>query len=149
MPILLNHNHYQNQKQIVRKMNLAETVEKLLSAMDKVKTPAEKLPPILLKCVSQTRPGLSAYRTTADIIMKNKLAGIPTGDNPDGSPNLINIYTHNVVKSIFDAIKQDANVQVAVPMESLLIQVTGGNAGGPVTAVGTNIIDSAINGIIS
>jgi hypothetical protein len=129
-------------------MNLAETIEKLVTAMDKVKTPAEKLPPILLKCVSQTRPGLSAYRTTSDIIMKNKLAGIPTDDNPDGSTNLINIYTYNVVKSIFDALKNDASIQTSLPMESLLIQVTGGNAGGAMTSVGTNILDAALPGIL-
>jgi hypothetical protein len=129
-------------------MNLAETIEKLVTAMDKVKTPAEKLPPILLKCVSQTRPGLSAYRTTSDIIMKNQLAGIPTDDNPDGSTNLINIYTYNVVKSIFDALKNDASIQTSLPMESLLIQVTGGNAGGAMTSVGTNILDAALPGIL-
>lgn len=149
MQILLQTNQRQNQKQIVNFMNLEQTIEKLLSAMDKVKIPSEKLPPILLKCITQTRPGLSAYRTTANIIVNNRKAGIPTGDNPDGSTNLINVYTYNVVKNIFDAIKNDASVQVAIPMESLLVEVTGGNAGGPVVSVGTNILDSSCGGIIS
>ena len=49
---------------------------------------------------------------------------------------------------IVDAIKYDATVQVAIPMESLLIQATGANAGGPVTCVGTNLLDSIGNGIM-
>lgn len=116
--------------------------------MDKVEVPAEKLPPILLKCLTQTRPGLSAYKTTADIIVNNRKVGIPTGNNPDGTTNLINLYTYNVVKCIFDALKSDASVQVAIPMESLLVQTNGGNAGGPVVSVGTNILDSLCGGII-
>ena len=34
------------------------------------------------------------------------------------------------------------------PMQSLLIQATGANAGGPVTCVGSNLIDSISQGII-
>jgi hypothetical protein len=71
-----------------------------------------------------------------------------TEDNPDGSANIINQYTYNVVKCIVDAIKNDASVQVSIPMQSLLIQATGGNAGGPVTCIGTNLVDSIGNGIM-
>ena len=47
-----------------------------------------------------------------------------------------------------DAIKNDASVQVAIPQQSLLIQATGGNAGGPVTCIGSNLLDSIGNGIM-
>ena len=69
-------------------------------------------------------------------------------DNPDGTANLINQYTYNVVKCMVDAIKNDASVQVAIPQQSLLIQATGGNAGGPVTCIGSNLLDSIGNGIM-
>ena len=118
------------------------------SVIDKMKTPAETLPTILLDAVSIKRPGLSPSKITAEIISNNNIIGLPTGDNPDGSPNLINQYTYNVVKGIVDAIKEDAVVQVAIPKESILVETKGGNAGGPLVGIGSNIISTTIKGII-
>jgi hypothetical protein len=44
--------------------------------------------------------------------------------------------------------KEDAMVSTAIPQYSLLIEAMGGNAGGPVTCTGTNLLDSIGNGII-
>ena len=116
--------------------------------LDSVKLPANTLSPLLLKCTALTRPGLSAYRITTQIIQNNKALGIPTDENPDGTDNMINQYTYNVVKCIVDAIKNEAVVQVAIPMNSLHIVSKGGNAGGPVVSEGTNLMDSIGNGIM-
>ena len=129
-------------------MTISSLVETLTNTLDSTSMPANVLPPLLLKCISLQRPGLSAYKIATQIIENNRAIGLPTEDNPDGSANLINQYTYNVVKCMVDAIKNDASVQVAIPMQSLLIQATGGNAGGPITCVGTNLIDSLGNGII-
>ena len=129
-------------------MTITDAVNTVTNALESAKTPANVLPPLLLKCMALNRPGLSAYKITTQIIQNNKALGIPTEPNPDGSDNKINQYTYNVVKCIVDAIKYDATVQVAIPMESLLIQATGANAGGPVTCVGTNLLDSIGNGIM-
>lgn len=129
-------------------MTLSSIVETMTNTLDSSKIPANILPPLLLKCTALSRPGLSAYKIAAQIIQNNKALGIPVEENPDGSDNLINQYTYNVVKCIVDAIKNDATVQVAIPMQSLLIQATGGNAGGPVTCTGTNLLDSIGNGIM-
>ena len=129
-------------------MTITDAVNKVTNVLESSKTPANILPPLLLKCTALNRPGLSAYKITTQIIQNNKAIGIPTDPNPDGSDNKINQYTYNVVKCIVDAIKYDATVQVAIPMESLLIQATGANAGGPVTCVGTNLLDSIGNGIM-
>lgn len=129
-------------------MTLSSIVETMTNTLDSSKIPANILPPLLLKCTALNRPGLSAYKIAAQIIQNNKALGIPVEDNPDGSDNLINQYTYNVVKCIVDAIKNDATVQVAIPMQSLLIQTTGANAGGPVTCIGTNLLDSVGNGIM-
>ena len=129
-------------------MTLSSIVETMTNTLDSSKIPANILPPLLLKCTALSRPGLSAYKIAAQIIQNNKALGIPVENNPDGSDNLINQYTYNVVKCIVDAIKNDATVQVAIPMQSLLIQATGGNAGGPVTCIGTNLLDSVGNGIM-
>lgn len=129
-------------------MTITDAVNTVTNALESAKTPVNVLPPLLLKCTALNRPGLSAYKITTQIIQNNKAIGIPTDPNPDGSDNKINQYTYNVVKCIVDAIKYDATVQVAIPMESLLIQATGANAGGPVTCVGTNLLDSIGNGIM-
>lgn len=129
-------------------MNIATIIDFINSKLDSAAVPAPVLSPLLLKCASMTRPGLSPYKITAKIIENNKLIGIPTGPNPDGSSNLINQYTYNVVKCICDALKNDAAVHVSVPMSSLLIETNGANAGGPVVSTGTNILDSTIKGII-
>jgi hypothetical protein len=129
-------------------MTISSIVDTVTNTLDSAKVPAGILPALLLKCTALNRPGLSAYKIAAQIIQNNKALGIPTEDNPDGSANMINQYTYNVVKCIVEAIKNDASVQVAIPQQSLFVQVTGGNAGGPVTCFGTNLIDSIGNGIM-
>lgn len=129
-------------------MTISSIVDTVTNTLDTAKIPANILPPLLLKCTALNRPGLSAYKIASQIIQNNKVLGIPVDDNPDGSANLINQYTYNVVKCIVDAIKNDASVQVAIPMQSLKIEVAGANAGGPVVCVGSNLLDSIGNGIM-
>jgi hypothetical protein len=129
-------------------MTISTIVDTLTNTLDSTNMPANVLPPFLLKCLALNRPGLSAYKISAQIIQNNKALGLPTEEAPDGSANIINQYTYNVVKCIVDALKNDATVQVAIPMQSLLIQATGGSAGGPVTCIGTNLMDSLGNGIL-
>lgn len=129
-------------------MKTDKIIEKITSFLKGVKAPAEVLPPFLLKCVSATRPGLSVYRTVTNIIEDNIKCGIPTGKNPDGSDNKINQYTYNVVKNIFDAIRNDAMVQSSIGSNTVMVQAMGGNAGGPVTCTGYNILDVITKGII-
>lgn len=129
-------------------MNISNIIDNITNTLDSAKMPANVLPPFLLKCTALNRPGLSAYKIASRIIENNKALGIPVEDNPDGTANLINQYTYNVVKCMVDAIKNDASVQVAIPQQSLLIQATGGNAGGPVTCIGSNLLDSIGNGIM-
>ena len=129
-------------------MNISNIIDSITNTLDSAKMPANVLPPFLLKCTALNRPGLSAYKIASRIIENNKALGIPVEDNPDGTANLRNQYTYNVVKCMVDAIKNDASVQVAIPQQSLLIQATGGNAGGPVTCIGSNLLDSIGNGIM-
>lgn len=129
-------------------MTISNIVNSVTNTLNSARVPANILPPLLLKCSSLTRPGLSAYKIATEVIQNNEKLGIPTGANPDGSENLINAYTYSIVKCMVEALKNDASVQVAIPMQSLMIQATGANAGGPVTCVGSNLIDSISRGII-
>ncbi len=129
-------------------MNISSIVDTISTAIEGSKTPVNILPPMLLKCTSLLRPGLSAYRIAAKVIQNNKALGIPTEENPDGQQNFINSYTYNIVKEIVNAIKNDASVQTSIPASSILIQASGGNAGGPVVCTGTNLLDSIATGIM-
>jgi len=118
------------------------------NAINSMRTPAQTLPAFLLYCVAIKRPGLSASKIASKIISNNEEIGIPTGSLPDGSENLINQYTYNVVKCVIDAIKEDGVVQVSIPAGSIMVQAEGGNAGGPVVCVGSNITNTIVKGLI-
>ena len=128
------------------------TISSVTSAINKLvdtqKAKAMELPAILLRAVAMQRPGISAQDIASKVIERNKQIGIPTGDNQDGTQNLVNMYTYNIVKSVVEALKEDGVIQVSIPANSIIIQATGGNAGGPVTVVGTNIKDTKAYGII-
>ena len=118
------------------------------TALNAIKTPAQTLPAFLLYCVAIKRPGLYPSKITAQIISNNNEIGIPTGPNTDGSPNLVNQYTYNVVKCVVDAIREEGVVQVAIPPGSITVLVEGVNAGGPVVCTGTNTSNTVVKGII-
>ena len=87
-------------------------------------------------------------KIAAEIIRNNKALGIENEENPDGSPNLINQYTYNVVRTFVQALKNDASVQSVIPSGSLSVFAKGANGGGPVICKGSNLFDSIGNGII-
>ena len=128
------------------------TIDKIALAMEtainKIKTPASILPSLLLYCTAMKRPGMSPSRIASQIIANNQSLGIETGDNPDGTPNVVNQYTYNIVKGIVDALKDEAVIHAVIPTGSVMIQASGVNGGGPVTCVGSNISDTTIVGLI-
>ena len=124
---------------------IANVIEKTLS---KVKSPAEVLPAFLLYCTAMKRSGLCGEKTAAEIISQLAGAGFETGKNPDGTDNKINQFVYCVVKGIFDALKTDAVIHTGLPKGGLMVKVSGANAGGPIEAIGTNIIDTLTAGLI-
>jgi hypothetical protein len=129
-------------------MTISNMVNSLTDSLNSVRLPAQTLPALLLKCISLKRPGLSAYKISAEIIQNNQKLGIPTGPNPDGSDNLINAFVYNIVKTNVDALHNDASVQSSMAMNTLSIEAIGGNSGGPVICKGTNLTDTINRGII-
>jgi hypothetical protein len=123
-------------------MTISTIVDTMTNTLDSAKMPANVLPPFLLKCLALNKPGLSAYKIAAKIIENNKALGIPTDDCPDGTQNLINAFVYNISKTVVDALHEDCVVHTSIPLQSLLIQVNGGNNGGPMTSIGTNLTDT-------
>ena len=129
-------------------LNIDTITNSIKSMIGGLTTPAMKLPGLLILATAIQRPGLSASKITTNIIENNKKLGLSTGKNPDGSDNIINLYTQNVVKEILRAIKDDGVVHICLPPGSINIMGTGANAGGPVVVTGMNTTPSEGYGII-
>lgn len=114
---------------------IAKSFETLFQTLRK---PAPTLSAIIMLCAMTKRPGLSCIVSTSNVLQDMKKRGVPTEELPDGSKNLMNEVVASVVCEMIRAIKEDANIQMAMPPGSLTITASGGNAGGPVTCVGTN-----------
>lgn len=110
---------------------------------------AKFLPPRLICCTALKRPGLSVAVTFSQLLNENEKYGLPIGLNADGSENLMNKHDYALIKTVYDSLINNAVVQVGIPAGSLLIQVNGANAGGPIVATGTNLLDSVAYGIFA
>jgi hypothetical protein len=112
---------------------------------NQMRKPAAVISAIILLCSLVRRPGLSCMISTSKIIQQNAKDGIPTDKMPDGTPNLMNIFVKNIICETYRALKEDANIQIAIPPGESAITTSGGNAGGPVVSEGTNT--SPIRGV--
>lgn len=105
--------------------------------------PANIIPSILLICSLAKRSGLSCMMSTATVITNQSKFGAPSGPLPDGSANMMNGLINIIIDEIYRSLREDANIQVALPVGSITVQTTGGNAAGPVVSVGTNILPAS------
>lgn len=105
--------------------------------------PKLPLPQIL---IAKSRMGLDADAISSSIISRFKEAGIPTGALSDGTPNALEILVKIIMEELVDAIQNDMRVDIAVDQGMQVIS-TGGNAGGPVTTVGANMLPHTAVGV--
>lgn len=120
-------------------MNIEQITNQINQHLDNINKVATKnvpVPAILLLCAAMNKPGLSVLKSTTNICAALESLGIPTGDNPDGSPNLIVKAVNAVVSEIYRAVKEDMGIQGAIPPGSLIS--TGANSAGPVVTTLTN-----------
>lgn len=59
--------------------------------------------------------GVSNTRAFANVIEKLQEAGLPTDDNADGSPNLMNIAMLCMIQGMNDEVFENGKVEVFVP----------------------------------
>lgn len=117
--------------------NIIDTIKNFFQTS--LRSPANFISGIILICGLARRPGLSCIISVGNIIQDISKKGIPTEDLPDGTPNMMNQLVLSIVNETYRALKEDANVQVALAPGAINVRATGGNAGGPVTCVGPNI----------
>jgi hypothetical protein len=133
-------------------MKVSDITRKINSFFQMVDAKITKVipfPAILLLCAARSRQGLSPMRSLTNICQSLEEQGIPTGSNPDGSPNLIVSVTYEILKEIYRAQTEDAVVQGSIEPGAMMIQTNGANAGGPVVSIGTNMLPTHTWGIIN
>ena len=132
--------------------SIKKTIKKVLDmtneALDAARQPAMTVAALLVYATAVHRPGVSKTKITSEIIADNANLGINTGQMPDGTDNVVNQFVTNLVEKVVDTLKDDAMVECVIPSGSLIVEVKGANAGGPVEAVGTNINNAKGYGII-
>lgn len=113
-----------------------------------LRKPANVISGIIMACALAKRPGLSCLLSYANVVQEISKKGIPTENLPDGTPNLMNQMINSVICEVYRALKEDANIQITLPMGSIRVSTNGANAGGPVVSTGTNINYSTGNGLL-
>lgn len=116
-------------------MSIDTIADKIKSLVETARKPFPKFPTIIMICSCIKKPGLSSILSIANIVASNLKIGIPTGKNPDGSPNLVNAFVGNVVEEVVRAIQDDMQVQIGFKPGD--IQITGTTSDGK-TIVGMN-----------
>lgn len=129
-------------------MNIKALLETVNSALDAARKPVTAMAALLVYATAVQRPGISKIKITSEIISDNATLGINTGQMPDGTENVVNEFVANVVEKVVDTLKDDAMVECVIPIGALVVEANGGNAGGPVVAVGSNINNAKGYGII-
>lgn len=123
---------------------ISKTIDKVFSV---VRAPLPAIPPFLLLCEIMNRPGLSAIALASAIIQRLPEAGIDTGPNPDGSPNIMNQMWRIASEEIVKEFKNNMKISTVIEPGSVVSQGVGSNAGGPVYVVSTNMLPTAAHGI--
>lgn len=127
---------------------IEKIVNKVTELLNKVRTPVVPIPAILLLCSVFKRPGMSCMLASANVIRRQSEFGAPTGLLPDGSPNMMNSFIYVNMCETMEELRKNAVIETVIPANSIVITATGGNAGGPVTVVGTNTNNIKTTGII-
>ena len=118
------------------------------NAFNAVRPALKSIPPLLLLCEVVQRPGLSAIATIGSIIKRMPEAGIETGVNPCGAPNVNNKLIRIVCEEVIKEIKDNAKVTCVIAPKSITSIGTGANASGPIVVKSYNTIPVNTDGLV-
>lgn len=122
--------------------NWIETVSaKIEQLMSKIRPKAKVIPPLLLLCEAASRPGLSAIAMYCEIVRRLPEFGIPTGVNPDGTPNKILGLIQCISNGVVDSLLNDARVDITLPVVTSTGAVQVGPSGTGTATVFTKGLD--------
>ena len=122
-----------------------EVADTFLILLDEKRVPVPKLS-ILQILMAKIRPGLSAEILTSAITSRFEEIGIPTGPLGENTPNVMESFVKIFCEELVDALQNDMRIDVAVD-QGIVLQASGGNAGGPVVAIGSTLAPGTGTGI--
>ena len=117
--------------------NICDSINK---AIEKARTPAQKVPALFLYAGAISRPGLSAMTLASRIIQRQSEAGAPYGAAADGTANIAEAMERIRAEEIVRAIKMDSLVEITIPIGG--VQVVGNGV------VATNVMPIKGEGIV-
>lgn len=128
--------------------NIINKINSFFQAMDAKLSKVIPMPAIFLLCASMSRQGLSPLKSLSNVCQKLEEYGIPTGPNPDGSPNLIVHAANAILQEVYRAMTEDAAVQGGINVGEMMLLSQGSNSAGTVVSTGTNLLPTHIWGVI-
>jgi hypothetical protein len=127
---------------------ITNKINSFFSAMDAKITSVIPMPAILLICAAMSKKGLSPVRSLTNVCQALEASGIPTGPNPDGTPNLIVAASHAILNEVFRAMTEDAVVQGGIKPGEMMVMSQGSNSAGVVVSTGSNLTPTFLVGNI-
>ena len=128
--------------------SILNAINSFFRAVDAQLSRVIPMPAIFLLCAATSRQGLSPLKSLSNVCQMLEEAGIPTGPNPDGSPNLTVHMVNAILKEVYRAMTEDAAVQGGIQVGEMMIMSQGSNAAGPVISTGSNLLPTHIWGVI-
>lgn len=93
--------------------SLLDEISMLLSLISNFKGPKFKIP-AFLNIFASLLPGFSPERATLNLIEKLEKLGLPTGPMPDGSSNLMNLFSKSMISGIDQEEAENGAVSTSV-----------------------------------
>ena len=94
--------------------SIIEELQRMLSLTLQVRSLAGNSVPPLINYLANLKPGMSPTSMLTRFVDKLEEAGVPTGDLPDGSPNLGLIIQQSFNQSLIDEIAENGKTDVTI-----------------------------------
>ena len=120
-------------------MDISSISNAIKAIFTDVRTPAPKIPGLLMAIGGIQKPGISTTYSVGKIVETLNKHNIPTDPMPDGSENKTVQLVIAIVDEIYRALREDANIQISFLPGMISVLTMGANSGGPVVSQGVNI----------
>lgn len=121
-------------------LNVKSVCKTLMNAINNtIRKPAPKVSAIVMLCSLAKRPGLSTIMSLIYLTKALKKKNIPTGPNPDGSPNCTLQFAYGIFDEVYRAMREDMYIRGAGAPASISLNGSG------ITAVGVPLTFKGLN----
>lgn len=112
-------------------MGISGLISIISEGLERVRIKLQQIPAILLLCTCTRRSGLSSIIMSAKIYADMNYA-------QNENDEIVKQFVFNVIDKIKQNIHDDGVCFVIIPPGELRVELSGGNAGGPVVLDGSN-----------